>query len=78
MSPSLTPEPESCTEKARLLYKYDALLAEYSRTVSFLYKRVGVLRKEAYREITEFTDSARSRCEAARAALEDHIKEHGC
>ncbi|HYP07675.1 MAG TPA: hypothetical protein VER03_15685 [Bryobacteraceae bacterium] len=80
MGPSITPDPErsACTEKSRLLYKYDAVLAEYSRTVSFLYKRVGVLRKEAYREISDFTDDARLRCEEARIALEEHIREHGC
>lgn len=80
MGPSPTPEPESatCPEKNRLLYKYDAVLAEYSRTVSFLYRRVGVLRKDAYTEISEFTDQARLRCEQARVALEEHIREHGC
>ena len=80
MGPSSTLDPErsACAEKSRLLYKYDALLAEYSRTVSFLYKRVGVLRKEAYNEISNFTDDARSRCEEARVALEHHIREHGC
>ena len=80
MGPSLTPEvePSPCAEKTRLLYKYDAVLAEYSRTVSFIYKRVGVLRKEAYREISDFTDDARLRCETARVALEDHIRQHGC
>ena len=72
------PEPSPCAEKTRLLYKYEALLAEYSRTVTFLYKRIGVLRKDAYTEISDFTDDARIRCEAARAALEEHIREHGC
>jgi hypothetical protein len=80
MSPSLTPEaePSCCAEKSRLLYKYDAVLAEYSRTVSFLYKRVGFLKKDAYREISDFTDEARRRCESARIALEEHIRQHGC
>jgi hypothetical protein len=71
-------ERSTCAEKNRLLYKYDAVLAEYSRTVSFLYKRVGVLRKDAYKEISDFTDHARLRCEDARVALETHILEHGC
>ena len=68
----------ACPEKSRLLYQYDAMLAEYSRTVSFLYRRVGVLRKGDYTEISDFTDAARGRCEAARVALEDHIREHEC
>ena len=67
-----------CPEKTRLLYQYDALLAEYSRTISFLFKRVGVLRKDAYQEISDFTDNARLRCEDARIALEQHVREHGC
>jgi hypothetical protein len=71
-------EHSACVEKSRLLYRYDAFLAEYSRTVSFLYKRVGVLRKEDYQEISTFTDEARVRCEEARLALEDHIRDHGC
>jgi hypothetical protein len=80
MSSSPLPDPErsACPEKSRLLYKYDAVLAEYSRTVSFLYKRVGVLRKDAYKEISDFTDDARRRCNEARIVLEQHIREHGC
>lgn len=71
-------QPSACDEKTTLLYKYDALLAEYSRTVSFLFKRVGVLRRDDYQEISDFTDTARLRCEAARLALEEHIAQHGC
>jgi hypothetical protein len=72
------PEGAACAEKSRLLYKYDAVLAEYSRTVSFLYRRIGVLRKDDYQEISAFTDESRLRCEEARLALEEHIREHGC
>jgi hypothetical protein len=80
MGPQRTEDPErsACAEKSRLLYKYDAVLAEYSRTVSFLYRRVGVLRKNDYQEISAFTDDARLRCEEARLALEEHIRDHGC
>lgn len=72
------PEETACPEKTRLLYRYNSLLAEYSRTVTFLYSRIGVLRKDAYREISEFTEAARVRSEEAREALDSHVREHGC
>lgn len=71
-------QDSTCQDKAELLYTYQSALAEYSRTVTFLYKHVGTLPKRDYQEIDEFCDRARQRSEAARLDLDRHIAEHGC
>ena len=72
-----TPD-SACSVKVRLMHLYDAALAEYSRTVSFLYQRMGTLSKRDYHEISDFTEVARLRSEKARQELENHTLDHGC
>jgi hypothetical protein len=71
-------QESACSVKLRLMHLYDAALAEYSRTVSFLYQRMGTLTKRDYHEISDFTEVARLRSEKARQDLENHASEHGC
>jgi hypothetical protein len=68
----------TCQIKAELLYSYQSSLAEYSRTVTFLYKHMGTLPKRDYDEINAFCERARQDSEAARLDLDGHIAEHGC
>ena len=73
-----TGEYSACRVKAQLMHRYDAALSEYSRTVSFLYQRIGTLSKSDYYQIADFTEVARLRSERARLELEQHTSEHGC
>jgi hypothetical protein len=67
-----------CAVKAKLMHQYDAALAEYSRTVSFLYQRMGKLSQRDYHQVSDFTEVARLRSEGFRLELEKHTSEHGC
>ena len=71
-------QESSCSSKTELLYAYHSALAEYSRTVTFLYDRIGTLAKRDYDEINAFCDGARARSEQARRDLDRHMAEHGC
>jgi molybdate-binding protein len=71
-------DESACSTKVRLMHEYNAALSEYSRTVSFLYQRMGTLPKRDYQEISDFTEVARLRSEGTRLTLEQHIAEHGC
>ena len=68
----------ACAEKTRLVSEYHTKTSEFSRTVGILNKRMGVMTKDQYDRIREFTELARVQSENARFELERHIKEHGC
>jgi hypothetical protein len=67
-----------CSEKARLRNEYQVAAADYSRAVQVLSKRSGVLLQPEYIRIRDFSEEARLRSEAARAAMDRHISGHGC
>ena len=67
-----------CPEKLRLMEEYQAATAEFSRTLKVLNQKIGVLSGQEYEKIRKFTEQARKRSEAARQALDRHIREHGC
>ena len=71
-------EYSECEQKQRLLHKYETAVSEYSRSVSVLKNRLGVLEREEYVRIQRFTEEARVRAEEARIALEKHVQQHGC
>jgi hypothetical protein len=77
MSDPVAPRPTYCEEKERLVDEYGAAVNEYSRTVRALRSNL-VLPKAEYDQIQAFSEETRVRCEAARAALEQHIAAHGC
>jgi len=62
----------------RLLRVYQITLADYSRAVQVLSARLGVMSKDQYTAIREYSEKARSLSEAARAAMYAHVAEHGC
>jgi hypothetical protein len=80
--PGATPQPAKqeghCSEKARLLHRYQIAAADYSRAVMVLSKRAGVLSHEEYTRIRNFSEAARLGAEAARQALEQHVDQHRC
>ena len=71
-------ESVACTEKADLLNQYDTAAAEFSRTVTVLNRRMGVMTHDEYVRILRFSEQARIWSEQARLALERHVSEHGC
>ena len=71
-------ERAACAEKANLLNEYDTAAAEFSRTVTVLNRRMGVMTHDEYIRILQFSEQARIRSEQARLALERHVSEHGC
>jgi len=69
---------ESCEVKDRLLREYTTATADYSRAVQVLQRRLGVLSKTEYERLREFSETARTKSESARLALDAHVRNHGC
>ena len=69
---------QDCPQKIRLLREYHFTVADYSRAVTVLAERAGVISKAEYTRIREFTEEARTKSEAVRAAIDRHVAEHGC
>jgi hypothetical protein len=67
-----------CAEKRRLIEIYEAATREFSRTLTVLTRRMGVLLREEYDEIRAAGERARLRSEEARLQMEKHIAEHNC
>ena len=67
-----------CPVKEQLLHAYEATVSEYSRSVSVLKSRLGILSRDEYLKIQRFTEEARVRAEEARLALQKHVQEHDC
>lgn len=62
----------------RLIDKYNSAASEFSRIVGIAQAKMGVMAKEEYERIQQFTEKARARSEHARLALERHVVKHGC
>jgi len=77
-SPKTSEEYAGCADKQHLLQAWEAAVSEYSRAVSVLKARLGVLAREEYVKLQRFTDDARAHAEERRIALEKHVQEHGC
>ena len=67
-----------CTEKARLLHKYNHDVAELDRTTTMLKRDRPVLSRSEREVIRSFAEKLCIRVEEARKALERHIAAHGC
>ena len=67
-----------CTEKARLLHKYNHDVAELDRTTTMLKRDRPELSRSEREAITSFAEKLCIRVEEARKALRLHIAEHGC
>jgi len=77
MVPGTAPE-ELCEEKSRLLREYNSATTDFSRAVQVLNTRLGVLSKDEYDKLKQFSDESRLRSEQARLALERHVSTHKC
>jgi hypothetical protein len=71
-------QESDCAEQSRLRKQYDIAAADYSRAVKVLAERSGVMSIDDYNRIRDFCETARVRSEAARAAMDRHIAQHGC
>jgi hypothetical protein len=69
---------ESCPTKKALLTAWHRAAEVYSKTVSELTHRIGVLSKAEYEEFKREAENARARSVEAQANLDLHIHEHGC
>lgn len=67
-----------CEEKRRLLIGYEAATQAHFRAMNDLRTKMGVSPKDQYDQLFKATEEARSRSEAARTALLQHIREHKC
>ena len=67
---------KECEEKVRLMDEYAAATAEFSRTVNVINRKMGLLPRFDYYCIRNFIEAARRRSDAARLALEEHVREH--
>jgi hypothetical protein len=67
-----------CTEKRRLIEIYETATREFSRTLTVLTRRMGVLLRQEYDAISAASERARHRSEEARVELEKHTAEHNC
>ncbi len=75
---SLNQNPKRCSEKAEWLRAYQEAVAEFSRTVSVLNDRIGVMPKAEYERVRSLSEKARRKADQARHNLENHVREHGC
>jgi hypothetical protein len=64
----------SCETRAQLLNDLSSAVAAYNRAVNQMIHRSGLQPPAMRAEVTE----AKEACDACRAALLDHEREHGC
>ena len=67
-----------CFEKERLPAAYQVAASDYSRVVMVLSEKSGVMLKDEYTRIRDYSEKARRIAEAARVALDVHVKAHVC
>ena len=72
------PAETECFEKKRLLAAYRAAASDYSRVVMLLSEKSGVMLKDDYIQIRDYSEKARHIAEAARRAFDEHVKAHAC
>jgi hypothetical protein len=67
-----------CTERQSLARKLDEARSDYNRAAETLRGRAGVLEKAEYQRLNRAVEEAWSNVKDARAALDEHIDQHGC
>jgi hypothetical protein len=67
-----------CPERGRLLDLLNRTTIDYSRQVSILSERMGVLSDAQYEQMRADVECKRLDAENARAAFTEHRTEHGC
>ena len=78
MATGARPQSEACSDKVRLATDYQSYATQYSRAVSTLRQRMGVLSKAGYEDLLRSAEEARELADKARLALNQHTHEHGC
>jgi hypothetical protein len=68
----------ACEEKNRLLSNYQIVVRLYALAVDQLQLSRSDASRQSYEELMEASDRERAKCEFARAALDLHVREHGC
>jgi hypothetical protein len=76
-SPSRTTPPECC-DRAELQEKYSAAEANFESVRRQLQERIGVLSRDEYDALRDTLNRAWGAVQDAGAALDRHIREHGC
>src|SRR5262249_2098241 len=71
-------QKESCPTKTSLLTAWHEAAEEYSEAVAALSRQIGVLSKAEYENLSQAAEKARKQSREARAALEAHMRAHGC
>ena len=69
---------ESCPTKADLLVVWQNAAEAYSKAVTELTQKIGVLSKAEYERLKKAAEIAHASSMKAQADLEAHIQDHGC
>jgi len=67
-----------CSAKNALLDAYEECATSYSRTITELRHKMGVLSQPEYQALYDWTEELRMKAREAQEALLRHIAEHGC
>jgi hypothetical protein len=67
-----------CTAKNALLDAYEEGATSYSRAITELRHKMGVLSQPEYQALYDCTEELRMKAREAQEALLRHIGEHGC
>jgi hypothetical protein len=70
--------PPVCSQKVTLVADYGTTIAAYYAAVQELEQGMITGSAEVYAKQRQATEEARTLCEAARRALDEHEAEHGC
>ncbi len=68
----------ACSEKAAVMRKYEAYVAQHARLVRDLTQKTGIIGHAVFRAEFAAREQARRLCESARRELEAHVAEHKC
>ena len=69
---------ESCPTKTHLLSEWQKATEIYSKAVTHLSRKIGIVPRAEYEKLTHAAETARKHSLDAKAALEAHTKAHGC
>jgi hypothetical protein len=67
-----------CKDKTAFLVAYSDTSTAYGEAVRELHDKIGVVGRAQYDLLHRIAEDARLATDAARIAMEEHIKKHGC
>jgi len=67
-----------CKDKSALLVIYSDTSRAYGAAVAELHDNIGVVGQAQYDRLHRIAEDARLATDAARIAMEEHTKKHGC